>query len=259
MTATSCRQTDRRPGGSRLRLASVTTIMLWSNACAFGRPAGETGEPVVNGIEVPVRQPAVPPSSTTTTSAPRFASSIAAIDDGTAARLSASWRPGCPVPLESLRLVTVTHWGFDRRLRQGEVIVHSDHAEAIRGVFAALFEAAFPIEQVRLVDDFGADDDRSMAANNTSGFNCRRARGSAWWSEHAYGRAVDINPVQNPYLTRRGAVLPPGGREFIRRDATTPGVITDDGPVVAAFTSIGWRWGGDWSNPDYQHFSASGR
>lgn len=259
MTARSCRQTERRLGGTWLRLASVAAIMLWNNACATGRPAGETGERVVNGIEVPVTQP-VPPSSTTTASeAPRFASSIAAIDDGTAARLSASWRPGCPVPLQSLRLVTVTHWGFDRRPHQGEVVVHSDYAEEIRGVFAALFEAAFPIEQVRLVDDFGADDDRSMAANNTSGFNCRRARGTARWSEHAYGRAVDINPVQNPYLTARGAVLPPGGREFIRRDATAPGVITADGPVVAAFTSIGWRWGGAWSRPDYQHFSASGR
>jgi hypothetical protein len=190
---------------------------------------------------------------------PGFAASIVAIDAGTAARMTASWRPGCPVPLSDLRLVTITHWGFDGRPHPGELVVHADHAERIRDVFAALFEARFPIEQVRLVDEFGADDDRSMAANNTSAFNCRRAWGSSRWSEHAYGRAVDINPVQNPYRTGSGAVLPPAGREFLRRDADAPGLITRGGPVVAAFASIGWRWGGAWSNPDYQHFSSTGR
>lgn len=193
------------------------------------------------------------------TTPPGFAASVAAIDAGTAARMTASWRPGCPVSLKDLRLVTVTHWGFDGRPHQGELVVHADHAEGIRDVFAALFEAGFPIEQVRLVDEFAADDDRSMAANNTSGFNCRRARGSGRWSEHAYGRAIDINPVQNPYLTPSGAVLPPAGRAFLERAGTTQGLITARGPVVAAFTSIGWRWGGAWPNPDYQHVSSSGR
>lgn len=214
MTATSCRPMDRRPGGARPWLALVTAIVLLSTACGFGQPASETAEPVVTP-EVPVTQAAAPPSPTATTTAPpRFASSIAPIDDGTAARLSASWRPGCPVPLKDLRLVTVTHWGFDRQPHQGEVVLHTVDAEKIRSVFADLFEAGFPIEQVRLVDEFGADDDRSMAANNTSGFNCRRARDSARWSEHASGRAIDINPVQNPYLAPGGAVLPPAGKEI---------------------------------------------
>ena len=116
--------------------------MLWNSACAFGQPAGERVEPVVNGNDVPVTQAAAPSSPTTTTTAPPpFVSSIGTVADGTAARLSASWRPGCPVPLENLRLVTVTPWGFDRRPHQGEVVVHSDYAEEIRRVFAALFEA----------------------------------------------------------------------------------------------------------------------
>ena len=173
--------------------------------------------------------------------------------------MTASWRPGCPVPLRDLRLVRITHWGFDGQARPGELVVHATQAERIRQVFADLFTAQFPIEQVRLVDEFGGDDDRSMAANNTSAFNCRPAYGSTRWSQHAYGRAIDINPVQNPYVTRSGAVLPPAGREFVRRDGSRQGVITGRGPVVTAFGRIGWRWAGAWSNPDYQHFSTNGR
>ena len=174
--------------------------------------------------------------------------------------MSASWRTGCPVPLESLRLLTVSHWDFDGNHLQGELVVHAAVADDIVTVFRRIHEARFPIQQLRLVDDFGGDDDRSMAANNTSAFNCRQATGSSRWSEHAYGRAVDINPVQNPYVTRSGAVLPPEGAAYTKRDPATPGLITAGGPVVAAFRAIGWGWGGNWSSgKDYQHFSASGR
>jgi hypothetical protein len=158
-----------------------------------------------------------------------------------------------------LRLLTITHWGFDGSLRTGELVVHVQWAEAIVDVFQSLFEARFPIEQVRLVDEFGGDDNRSMAANNTSGFNCRTATGSGRWSEHAYGRAIDINPIQNPYVTPSGAILPPEGAAHAERNAATPGLIMGDGPVVAAFDEVGWHWGGRWSSgQDYQHFSATG-
>ena len=190
---------------------------------------------------------------------PGFVSAVQEIDPATATRMTASWRPGCPVPLRDLRLVTITHRGFDGRARPGEVVVHAAHAERMQRVFAELFAAGFPIEQVRLVDEFGGDDDRSMAANNTSAFNCRRVRGSTRWSQHAYGLAIDINPLQNPYVTPGGAVLPPGGREYLDRDGNRPGLITARSPAVAAFGRVGWRWGGTWSNPDYQHFSANGR
>ncbi|MFP5372873.1 MAG: M15 family metallopeptidase, partial [Actinomycetes bacterium] len=161
--------------------------------------------------------------------------------------MTASWRPGCPVPLEELRLVTLSHWGFDGRTSQGELVVAAAYAEDIVEAFRRLFDERFPIESIRLVDEFGGDDDRSMAANNTSGFNCRPATGSTRWSEHAYGRAVDINPVQNPYVTRAGAILPPAGAAHTGRDPATPGLITDASVAVSAFGDIGWTWGGHWS------------
>ena len=190
---------------------------------------------------------------------PPFEGSVRPIDDGVAARMTASWRPGCPVGLGDLRLLTVSHWGFDSQPHLGELVVSAQHADAVLGVFSALYGARFPMEQVRLVDEFGADDDRSMEANNTSAFNCRRVAGSDRWSEHAFGTAIDINPVQNPSVTRSG-VSPPAGAAYTSRNASTPGLITADGPVVAAFRAIGWGWGGSWSSgKDYQHFSASGR
>lgn len=218
------------------------------------------------GEDVPATTTAttLPTATTTTTSTiaapivtvPRFTGASEPVD---AARLRASWRPGCPVPPEELRLVTIVHWGFDDKIHDGEVVVHEAHADAMLEVFSALFDARFPLEQVRLVDEFGGDDDRSMAANNTSAFNCRPATGSTRWSEHAYGRAIDLNPIQNPYVTRSGKVLPPEGSVYVERD-NRPGLILDPGPVVDAFTAIGWRWGGHWSSgKDYQHFSATGR
>ncbi|HEY9558420.1 MAG TPA: M15 family metallopeptidase [Acidimicrobiales bacterium] len=156
--------------------------------------------------------------------------------------------------------MTVSYWDFDGAERTGEIVVHADYATDVVSVFDALFTARFPIAQMRLVDDFGGDDDRSMAANNTSGFNCRAATGSDAWSEHAYGRAIDINPIQNPFVTASGDVIPPAGEAHRDRDVTEPGLITSDGPVVAAFAGIGWQWGGEWARgQDYQHFSVSGR
>jgi hypothetical protein len=193
--------------------------------------------------------------------APRFASAIAEIDPATRARMNGSWRPGCPVPLEDLRLLRLSHWGFDAAAHTGEMVVHEDVTDDVVRVFEALFTARFPIHRMRLVDEFGADDARSMAANNTSAFNCRRSAGDpAAWSEHAYGRAIDINPVQNPYVTPSGGVEPPAGAPFADRSRARRGMILSGGPVVRAFRSIGWGWGGTWErSKDYQHLSRSGR
>ena len=199
------------------------------------------------------------PAAPASTTIPGYSGSVELIDDGTASRMSSSWRPGCPVALSDLRLVKLTHWGFDGQPRPGELVTHRDAAERVLNVFAALFQARFPIEQVRLIDEFGGDDDRSMAANNTSGFNCRRVAGTSRWSHHAYGRAIDINPVQNPYVRSGGDVRPPEGRPHTRRDPNVPGLIAAKSPVVAAFSRIGWSWGGRWPSPDYQHFSSTGR
>jgi poly-gamma-glutamate synthesis protein (capsule biosynthesis protein) len=207
---------------------------------------------------VPAKPAPAAPAAPAPTLPAGFSGSVFPIDDATAARMTSSWRPGCPVGLSDLRRVTLTHWGFDGQPRSGEIVVHRDQADRILGVFAAVFEARFPLEQVRLIDEFGGDDNRSMAANNTSGFNCRYVAGTRRWSQHAFGRAIDVNPVQNPYV-RGNDVSPPEGRPYVRRDGNVPGLITADGPVVAAFSRARWLWGGRWASPDYQHFSSSGR
>ena len=170
-----------------------------------------------------------------------------------------SWRPGCPVSLEDLRLLSVTYWGFDDQAHQGELVVHADAAEGVVSVMRRLYDEQFPIERMELVDVFAGDDDASMAANNTSAFNCREvSRRPGVWSQHAFGTAVDINPVQNPYILRNGTVLPPDA--VTDRATPVPGLIGTDSVVVEAFSEIGWGWGGNWSGVlDYQHFSASGR
>ncbi len=190
--------------------------------------------------------------------APAYAAAVTPITPELAARMHASWRPGCPVPLEDLRYVTVTHHDMAGGVATGELVVHADVAAGLVEVFRTLFDAGFPIASMRLVDDFGADDDASMAADNTSAFNCRAVTGGSSWSEHSYGRAIDVNPVENPYV-RGSTVLPPAGAAFVGRPVA-PGVILDGDVVVQAFAAHGWQWGGHWTSPkDYQHFSTTGR
>jgi poly-gamma-glutamate synthesis protein (capsule biosynthesis protein) len=140
-------------------------------------------------------------------------------------------------------------------------VVAAAYARDVVGVFERLYDARWPIRRMRSVDAYDGSDVRSMAANNSSGFNCRRVADSDAWSAHAYGAAVDLNPVQNPYL-RGVAVEPPGGLRFAGIDRSAgaqvpPGAIHGDDVVVRAFAEIGWEWGGDWTDPDYQHFAAS--
>jgi hypothetical protein len=170
-----------------------------------------------------------------------------------------SWHRGCPVGFADLRLLGVDHWGFDGRVHRGRLVVHREGTRGMLGAMRRLYRLRFPIRRMRLVDAYGADDRRSMAADNTSAFNCRFVAGTERWSEHAYGRAIDLNPVENPYVTASGYVSPPAGARFADRRRHRPGMVHRDGPVVAAFAAIGWEWGGNWLWPkDYQHFSATG-
>jgi hypothetical protein len=183
------------------------------------------------------------------------------IDAATRERMSGvSWHRGCPVGFGELRLLTVTHWGFDGGVHRGRLVVNRDAATAMLGTMRTLFHLHYPIRQMRLVDAYGADDHRSMAADNTSAFNCRFVAGSGGvWSEHAYGRALDLNPLENPYVTESGYVSPPAGASYLDRSRRAKGLIHRGGPVVAAFAAVGWKWGGNWPWPkDYQHFSATG-
>jgi hypothetical protein len=174
--------------------------------------------------------------------------------------LPSSWRPGCPVGPADLRRVRLTYWGFDRRVHPGTLVVHEDVAGELRSVFARLYAARFPIRRMRVVDVYGGSDRRSMAADNTSAFNCRYAMapGPRRWSAHAYGKAIDVNPVENPYVSG-GRVSPPAGEAFRNRSRVRRGMAVPGGVLVRAFDSIGWSWGGRWGGtPDYQHFSATG-
>ena len=192
--------------------------------------------------------------------APGFKGTISSLSPALRARMTGtSWHPGCPVPLSGLRLVTASHWGFDGRVHTGVLVVNEGVAAPVLRVLRRLFDARFPIRRMRLVDDYGGSDFRSIEADNTSAFNCRPATGSSRWSEHAYGRAIDVNPIENPYVsggrTSHRASVP-----YLDRSRRRPGMAFQGGMLVSAFQSIGWGWGGNWSGiRDYQHFSASGR
>jgi hypothetical protein len=183
---------------------------------------------------------------------PEFVAEVAPVTD---AELGASWRPGCPVDPEDLRRLTLRHWGFDDRPHLGTIIVHETVVAEVRTAFATLYRERFPIRRMVPVDHYDGDDDRSMADDNTSGFNCRAAvaDGPTRWSAHAYGRAIDINPVENPYLLG-DRVLPPTGTAYADRGDHRPGMAVPGSVPVAAFEAVGWSWGGAWGSPDYQHF-----
>jgi hypothetical protein len=170
-----------------------------------------------------------------------------------------SYRAGCPVVPSDLRLVRVSYSGFDGRAHVGTLVVHRSVARDVVTVFRRLYLARFPIRRMTPVSAYRGSDDASMAADNTSGFNCRRAVGGSGWSEHAYGTAIDVDPVENPYVLN-GRALPPAGRAYRMRGRVRPGMATRGGVLVRAFAAVGWKWGGRWAgSPDYQHFSVSGR
>lgn len=170
-----------------------------------------------------------------------------------------SWRPGCPVALADLRYLRLSYVDFEGRTRTGELVVGEAHVGAMRRAFRRLHAARFPIRRMRLVDDFGASDFHSIEADNTSAFNCRRVTGGTRWSEHAYGRAIDVNPIRNPYVLD-GRTSHPRSRPFVRRSPYRRGMAVPGRVLVRAFAAQGWRWGGHWTSvKDYQHFSPTGR
>ena len=170
------------------------------------------------------------------------------------------WRPGCPVALSGLRRVTITYVGFDGRAHHGALVVNRSVAAPVARAFGELYAARFAIRRMVPIEAYGGEDFRSIEADNTSAFNCRPATGSSHWSEHAYGRAIDLDPLENPYVSG-GRTSHTASRPYLDRArvAWRPGVITEGGVVTRAFARIGWGWGGRWSGTrDYQHLSASG-
>jgi len=170
-----------------------------------------------------------------------------------------SWHHGCPVTLGQLRFIQMSHWGFDGKVHDGVMIVNATAVGAARTAFGRLFARRFPIRRMRLVDDYRADDFASIEADNSSSFNCRRATGSTRWSEHAYGRAIDINPIENPYVYADGTTTHRASRPYLDRSRIRPGMALAGRTLVNVFHAVGWGWGGRWAPAtDLQHFSATG-
>jgi hypothetical protein len=203
----------------------------------------------------------VPQSSAADAAAVAFRAQVRPIGSALAARMTGvSWRPGCPVALRDLRAIALPHWGLDGRVHAGTLIVHRDAAPAMVRVFARLYAARFPLRRIVPVDAYGGSDFRSIEADNTSAFNCRFVDGTTRWSEHAYGRAIDVNPIENPYVSSAGTTSHPASRPYLRRSPARRGMAVEGGVLVRAFDAVGWGWGGRWSGArDYQHFSASSR
>jgi hypothetical protein len=172
------------------------------------------------------------------------------------ADLRHSYRAGCPVGPAQLRTVHVSYRAFDGTAQVGSIVVARRIADDVVAVFRRLWAARFPIRRLQPVSAFRGSDEASMAADNTSGFNCRFVGGTEHWSMHAYGEAIDVNPVENPYI-RGSSVSPPAGRAFLDRRRYRQGMAVEGGVLVRAFASVGWKWG--MSFGDYQHFSTTGR
>jgi len=187
---------------------------------------------------------------------PPFEATVAPV---TREELRGTYRPGCPVPPARLRTIHLNYWGFDGRTHDGALVVRDRVAGRVVVAFGRLYAARFPIRRMRPMSGYGGDDDASMAADNTSGFNCRFVEGTRRWSMHAYGEAIDVNTVENPYV-RGSRVSPPAGRRYVDRSSRRPGMAVAGGVLVRAFEDAGWRWGGRWTGSrDYQHFSTTGR
>jgi hypothetical protein len=218
----------------------------------------------VGAVLVQCTSPPPPPPATSSPSVARSAPSVpapparpaATVVPVTATELGASWRPGCPLEPGRLRRVEINHIGFDGQTHRGALIVHEDLVTEVIAIFEQLHQLRYPIEKIRAVDQYpGADDESSMEDNNTSAFNCRGIPGSRRWSQHAYGRAIDLNPLLNPYINRTGAFQPKNAAPYLDRNRSDPGLLHDGDPAVRVFTDRGWRWGGSWrTSVDYQHF-----
>jgi D-alanyl-D-alanine carboxypeptidase len=194
---------------------------------------------------------------------PPFHSAIQPLTPSQRTDLSAFWHSGCPVPLSRLRVLTVSHWDFDGHRRLGQLVVNRTAAAPLAKVFRQLYRLRFPIRHMQFTDAYGSASEQPSDGDISGSFECRRAvpspcgTGTGHWSQHAYGLAVDLNPIENPYTgcgrTRERASLPYLNRSKLRRGMVTPA-------VVRAFRSIGWGWGGSWagSTKDYMHFSSTG-
>ncbi|MEH3055270.1 MAG: M15 family metallopeptidase [Patulibacter minatonensis] len=233
-------------------MGKLAAALLTGGALAGGGAAalGASGDPVRTGattIEVDAGLPEFTGGITPLSAAARRAMTPRV------------WRRGCPVGLGALRAVRVSYVGWNGAAQRGTIVVHRAHAKRTLRVFRALYAARFPVRRIHPIERYGGSDDRSIEADNTSAFNCRKVTGGTGWSEHAYGRAIDLNPIENPYIAD-GRTSHRRSVAYLDRARTRPGMATEGSAAVRAFDDAGFRWGGRWTDPvDTQHFSTTGR
>jgi hypothetical protein len=193
-----------------------------------------------------------------------FEGSVAPIGPTLRARLiGRDWHPGCPVAIDQLRLVRVSYRTFTGDIRRGPLVVNEHVARDVVWVFHRLFDARFPIHRIGLPPRYRPPrpSDWYNTRDLSAAFNCRPATGSTGTlSQHSYGWAIDVNPLENPYVGSDGKVLRRAAKPYLDRTRRVPGMIHPGDVVVRSFAAIGWGWGGDWHTiKDYMHFSATGK
>lgn len=237
----------RRRGTRRLSAALLAGLLLPGLVPGYGF----ADEPVPTPLPSPGP---VAPGESADSPTPLFTATVARLT----ARQRRSmvpvvWRPGCPVPLRQLRLVRMIHWEFGGGIAVGRLVVHRRAVDATVTVMSELFDLGFPIRRMRPIRRYGGSDFRSIEADNTSAFNCRRVTGGTGWSKHALGTAIDINPLENPYV-HRGRTVHSASVDYLQRTPVRPGMLVAGSPEVAVIEAAGWQWGGRWRAPrDYQH------
>lgn len=167
-----------------------------------------------------------------------------------------SFGANCTVPRSDLRYLRVLHVDAEGSTKVGELVVNRRVADEVLDIFRQLYDARYPIRKMHLVDDYDADDERSCADDNTSGFNYRVIGGTTTLSNHAYGLAIDINTFENPYaIPSQGYISPAGSERYLDRSLQEPYMTHRGDLCYQLFIGYGWSWGGDWESPkDYQHF-----
>lgn len=172
-----------------------------------------------------------------------------------------SWKKGCPVALKDLRYLRLKYLDFEGQTREGEMIVHKAVADEVVDMFNELYNIHYPIHKMKIVSTYKGNDWLSIENDNTSAFNCRNATGSKKWSKHSYGKAIDINPIENPYISRKGRISHKASLKYRKRvhkddSYADKAVLLKNDQATQIFKKYGWKWGGDWSGvKDYQHFS----
>jgi D-alanyl-D-alanine carboxypeptidase-like protein len=246
--------------------AGAVLVALLAASCTSPQPAETTGREVANSAPS-VAPPTASPDAVSAPEPvpPRFDGRVFWLNAARRRRMrGTTWKPGCPVPLDDLRLLRFNYWNFYGEVDRGPMVVHEDVAGDVLWVFRRLFRARFPIKRVALAREFVPEEFEPVTYTRrsvTAAFNCRPVilptGPLSDFSRHSYGLAIDINPIQNPYVAADGFVRTMASRRYLDRTRRLKGMIHDGDVVVRSFAAIGWGWGGHWGGgKDYMHFDS---